>query len=143
MSQSLENVVFYSIEKAIKSYRQFAQKELKRNGLDITVDQWLVLKSLSDHPRVSQKELAAMVFKDAASVTRILSLLVKAGFIKSTIHNGDHRRTSLSITPNGNRMIRNAETVVKQYRSKALQNIPKKDIRHLNDVLGQLITNTK
>jgi DNA-binding MarR family transcriptional regulator len=131
------------VRTAIKTYRQFAQKELKKNGLNITVDQWLVLKSLSDYPGVSQKELAEMVFKDAASITRIIALLEKAGFIKRTIHNGDHRRTSLSITPNGNRMIRNAETVVKQYRAKALRNISQKDIRQMNIVLNQLISNSK
>jgi MarR family transcriptional regulator, transcriptional regulator for hemolysin len=77
--QSVSSVIFYKIEKAIKSYRQLAQKKLREAGLRITVDQWLALNCLKDAPILSQKELAAILFKDEASVTRIIRLLEKNG----------------------------------------------------------------
>ena len=77
--EKLDSVLFYYIEKAIKSYRQFAQRELKNAGLSITVDQWLTLNCLHENPDMSQKELAETIFKDNASITRIIELLVKKG----------------------------------------------------------------
>ncbi|MBC7862366.1 MAG: MarR family transcriptional regulator, partial [Bacteroidia bacterium] len=70
--EKLESVFFYHLEKAIKSYRQFAQNKLNSNALTITIDQWLVLKVLSDNQDITQTELAERVFKDKASVTRII-----------------------------------------------------------------------
>ncbi len=37
-----KHTVFYSIEKAIKTYRQFAQRRLSVRNIDITIDQLLV-----------------------------------------------------------------------------------------------------
>lgn len=52
----LDELVFYTIEKAIKSYRQFAQRQIKEQGLDITVDQWLILKTISEHPESCKRK---------------------------------------------------------------------------------------
>ena len=70
--EKIDSVLFYYIEKAIKTYRQYAQKELKNAGLTITVDQWLTLNCLNENPQITQKELAEAVFKDTASITRII-----------------------------------------------------------------------
>jgi DNA-binding MarR family transcriptional regulator len=59
--EKLDSVLFYYIEKAIKTYRQFAQRELKNEGLTITVDQWLTLNCLKENPEMSQKELAETI----------------------------------------------------------------------------------
>ena len=70
--EKLENIVFYSMDRAIRSYRQYAQQQLKKNDFAITIDQWLVIKCLIENPDVTQVELSERVFKDNASVTRIL-----------------------------------------------------------------------
>src|SRR6218665_55699 len=91
--EKLNATFFYHLETAIKSYRQHAQAQLNENRLDITVDQWLVLKTISDYPEITQKELAENVFKDQASITRIVDLLVKRGYI-SRKPNSDNRRSN-------------------------------------------------
>lgn len=77
--ENLDLIFFYHLDKAIKTYRQFAQEKLKENGFDITIDQWLVLKAVSENQDINHNDLADAVFKDKASVTRIIELLVKAG----------------------------------------------------------------
>src|SRR5690606_41879789 len=77
--ENIESVVFYTIDKSIKAYRQYAQKQLKEAGFQVTIDQWLVLKNIQELPQISQQELSRRVFKDNASVTRIIDLLVKQG----------------------------------------------------------------
>ena len=75
--ENLDLIFFYHLDKAIKTYRQFAQEKLKENGFDITIDQWLVLKAVSENQDINHNDLADAVFKDKASVTRIIELLVK------------------------------------------------------------------
>lgn len=139
--EKLNSVIFYSIEKAIKTYRQFAQKELKKAGLTITVDQWLTLKCLFDNPDISQKDLAEMVFKDTASITRIIDLLVKAKFLKKSAHKEDKRKTNLTITDSGLQTIEFAEKVVENYRKTALKGIGIAKEDHVNAVMKTIINN--
>lgn len=143
MLQKLDSVIFYYVEKAIKSYRQFAQKELKKAGLKITVDQWLTLNCLNDHPEISQKELAEMVFKDTASVTRIIELLVQAGYLKRATHDSDGRRAVLQITKQGKSLLEKAAKVVSSYRKQAQEGIAAKDIESAKRVMAAISDNCK
>ena len=96
--ENLNSVIFYNIEEAIKTYRMYAQNQLKINQLKITIDQWLVLKCLKENPKATQIELAEKVFKDNASITRIVDLLVKANFLQREINPNDRRKLNLKIT---------------------------------------------
>ena len=75
--ENINAVLFYTLEKSIKVYRKYAQTLIANAGFDITIDQWLVLKSLQENSHLSQNEIADLVFKDMASITRIIELLVK------------------------------------------------------------------
>src|ERR1700734_59979 len=105
MTEKLNDTVFYSIEIAIKTYRQYAQRKITDAGFDITIDQWLVLKTLEDNPSVTQQELAVAVFKDFASISRIVDLLVAKEYLDRRPHERDRRRFKLSIAKSGSKII--------------------------------------
>ena len=139
--EKLDSVLFYYIEKAIKTYRQFAQNELKYSGLAITVDQWLTLNCLNENPQITQKELAEAVFKDTASITRIIELLVKAKYIRRNINKDDKRKSNLSITELGLEIIDKASPIVNNYRNKALKGIGLAKEEHVKMVMKTIIKN--
>jgi MarR family transcriptional regulator for hemolysin len=139
--EKLDAVLFYYIEKAIKSYRQFAQRELKQAGLSITVDQWLTLNCLNENPDISQKELAETVFKDTASITRMIELLVTAKYLKRTINKDDRRKSNLVITEFGHETITLASVVVEKYRNSALKGIGIAKEDHVKTVMKTIINN--
>lgn len=141
--EKIDSVLFYSIEKAIKTYRQFAQRELKKANLTITVDQWLTLKCLFENPDISQKELAEVVFKDNASITRIIELLVKAKYLKRTINKEDRRKSNLTFTDLGQETIEAASIVVENYRNNALKGIGIAKEEHVKAVMKTIINNCK
>ena len=139
--EKLDSVLFYYIEKAIKTYRQFAQRELKNAGLSITVDQWLTLNCLHENPEISQKELAETIFKDNASITRIIDLLVKAKYIKRSLNKNDRRKSDLSITDLGLEIIAKASPIVNNYRNQALKGIDIAKEEHVKMVMKTIIKN--
>ena len=73
--------VLYSIEHTIKEYRKIAQKNISKVVKDITVDQCLILMILNDDSKISQNELAGLIFKDNASITRMIELMVKKDYL--------------------------------------------------------------
>ena len=139
--EKIDSVLFYYIEKSIKTYRQFAQKELKNAGLSITVDQWLTLNCLNENPQITQKELAEAVFKDTASITRIIELLVKAKYVKRNINKEDRRKSNLIITELGVETIATASSVVENYRNQALKGIGIAKEEHVKKVMKTIIKN--
>ncbi|MBF6641413.1 MarR family transcriptional regulator [Flavobacterium sp. J49] len=139
----LKSVIFYNIEGAIKTYRMYAQNQLRINHLNITIDQWLVLKCLSENPKASQIELAEKVFKDNASITRIIDLLVKAEFLHRGINPKDRRKTILKITKSGQKTLDDVYKIVLKNRAKALENISREEIETVNTILKKISHNCK
>lgn len=141
--EKLEGIIFYTIDKAIKSYRQFAQKKLNDAGLEITIDQWLVMQALTEKPDISQQEIAERVFKDAASVTRIIDLLIRKNYLRRELHGSDRRRFQLDITIEGKTLMKNIAKVVAQNRAMALHNVPQEDLGQVRKTLNTIIENCK
>ena len=139
--EKLEKIIFYTLDKAIKTYRQFAQRRLNEAGLDITIDQWLVLKAILEKPDISQLEIADVVFKDAASVTRIIDLLVRKNYLERTAHDTDRRRFTLQLTDTGSELMRNIAKVVDQNRKIALNRISEKQLEQTRQTLNTIIEN--
>lgn len=141
MNDNITDVIFYTIEKAIKSYRKFAQKRIDQAKLDITIDQWLVLNCLSKNENISQNKLAELIFKDVASVTRIIDLLVKKEYLIRSFHSSDRRRFNLTITDKGDAIIRETSRIVNENRSTALENISAEEVKQADLILQKLIAN--
>ncbi len=141
MSQRLSDTLFYALEKAIKSYRQFAQANIDRAGVDITIDQWLVLITLRDNPDIPLQQVGVIVFKDLASVSRIVQLLVDKGYIRRRAHPDDGRRLALSLTSVGRRIVEVIEPIIKSNRREALRGLDAEVIASTHAVLGTIIAN--
>lgn len=137
----LENVFFYTIEKAIKSYRQYAQRRFNEAGIYITIDQWLVLNYISQHEECYQHEIAEAVFKDNASVTRIIEILVGSDLLLRKIHEKDRRRFQLTLTQSGLDLVKKTRKVVMNNRKAGAAGIKEKDLVVAEKVLHQIIEN--
>ncbi len=139
--EKLEKIIFYSMDRAIRTYRQYAQQQLKKNGFSITIDQWLVIKCLIENPSITQVELAEQIFKDTASVTRILSLLVKAKYVNRKVSKVDRRRTELKVTELGLSTIHAVDKLVVVNRSHALKGITEEEIAIARKVMQTITAN--
>lgn len=139
--EKLESIIFYTLDKSIKTYRQFAQRRLYEAGIEITIDQWLVLNALAEKPDSSQGEIADKVFKDAASVTRIIDLLINKGHISRKPHPSDRRRFNLQVTDEGQALLDQMGQTVAENRSLALRNVAPEDLSQVRQVLLTIIDN--
>jgi DNA-binding MarR family transcriptional regulator len=135
--------VLYSIEQAIKEYRKVAQRNIAKIVKDITVDQCLILIILDKDAKISQNELANLVFKDNASITRMIELMVKKEYLSRTIHKEDRRKFSLEITEKGKNTLELVSPIVQINRETALNGLSLEEINLLNKTLNKIITNCK
>jgi len=139
--EKLENITFYMIDKAIRTYRNYAQKKLRENGYKITIDQWLTIKAILENPGISQQELGAKIFKDNASVTRIIELLVKSQYLEREVNQSDRRKSHLNVTDSGKLIIENVQSLILQNRKVTLSGISVNELEVLNSALLKIIEN--
>lgn len=141
--EKLNDILFYNMDKAIRTYRNYAQKRLRDHGYKITIDQWLIIKAILENPGIMQQELAEIVFKDNASVTRIIELLVKSGYLQREINPNDRRKTILKVTAEGKLIIGKVQVLVLENRQTALVDIENSKLQTTNEVLNTITKNCK
>jgi DNA-binding MarR family transcriptional regulator len=135
--------VFYSIERAIKEYRKFAQKKLSEQLEGLTVDQGMVLLFLDRHPNISQKEMASLIFRDNASLTRMITLMVEKGYLSRSINPDDRRRFVIEITDKGREAIDKMPSIITENRKKSLRGLSNQEVDQLKILLNKIADNCK
>lgn len=137
----LQDIIFYSLESASKAYRRFAQARLYAAGIEITIDQWLVLKTLQESTDVTLQQVGVAVFKDFASITRIVQLLERKGLLRRRPHPHDGRRSELVLTRSGRSVIRMVEPIAQVNRRQALDGIDAEQLAQVRAVLRRITEN--
>jgi MarR family transcriptional regulator for hemolysin len=144
LDSSMEQInqsFFYTIEKAIKVYRQYFQTQLKNAGYAITLDQWLVLNMIIDFPGITQTEIAERVFKDKASITRIIDLLEINEYVTRKPHPTHGKMIQIDITKKGLDTIEKLKKDVPKFRDYALKNISDSSKEEIQAIFTLIINN--
>ncbi len=136
-----EETIFYSIESTIKAYRKFAQGNIRKIDPSLTIDQSMLVHKLMQNPFATQKELAQLIFKDVASVTRMIELLVKSGFITRKTNPENRRQNILTPTKKSEKLLDKLKNTVENNRAEALKNISKKDLEKCKQTLEKILWN--
>ena len=92
---------------------------------------------------ISQKVIAALIFIDNASITRIIELMVKKDYLKREINGSDRRKFKLEITEKGKKTIELLSPVIKKNRKTALNGLTQEEIEILDQLLNKIISNCK
>ena len=81
------------------------------------------------------------MFKDFASVTRIVQLLERKGLLRRKPHPNDGRRSELALTSSGESVIRTVEPIAQANRRRALEGIDAEEVARLRELLKRIVEN--
>ena len=117
-------------------------KSIKRVISDITVDQALILQIISEKDMM-QSEIANLIFKDYASMTRIISLMIKKDYVIKTPNDNDRRSSILTITKKGEITLKKLIPIINQNRKTTLNGITLNELNSLKITLNKMVENCK
>jgi DNA-binding MarR family transcriptional regulator len=141
MTQELFARYSFLLDRTARKVKQYAQQQFKHGDFDVTVDQWLVLKNLSENELLSQTELANLVFKDHPTLTRIIDLLCKKGYVERIPHPQDRRSFQLHLTPSGVAKVTELRPRILEIREKAWENLTETDFEEFKRILDTIYQN--
>jgi DNA-binding MarR family transcriptional regulator len=131
----------FLLDRTARKVKQYAQQQFKFGDFDVTVDQWLILKNLSENGHLSQTELANLVFKDHPTLTRILDLLCKKGYVERVPHPTDRRSFILHLTATGVDKVTALRPQILKIREKAWDNLSDQDFQEFKRILDTIYQN--
>ncbi len=137
----LEDVFIYLIERTERQMKRYANAALKQGGIEISSEQWVILKRISEREVINQRELAELTFKDPASVTRSLDILEKGGLLRREDMENDRRAYKLMLTPEGEALVRKITPIAKAIRKQGLKDIPEDELAQFKATLNKIYEN--
>ncbi|MCP3921750.1 MAG: MarR family transcriptional regulator [Desulfobacterales bacterium] len=106
-------------------------KLFKEEGLNITNEQWVVLKVIYINPALSQTEIAEKSLKDKTNITRILDLLEKSTWIERRKDDKDRRMNRILITKQGKKILKAVDPIVQKTNEICTHSLNKKEVKEL------------
>lgn len=128
----------------IRSFRAVATRqvqELKKANIDLTIEQWEVLLIVENNDGESQKLISRKTVKDTANIHRILTQLIKKGFVVKTPDPNDGRKTIINITESALKTIEKALPIMDEIRKLGVQDISEKEFDFMMSALKKIYHN--
>ena len=122
----IEDVYVFKLVRAAQAFKQYAHEVMIKQGIDMTSDQWIVLKRISENSGINQRELASGIFKDPASVTRILDVLVKKELVEKR-QGKDRRIYNIYLSLKGRKLVEKALSLAVVIRKKGLEGLSREE----------------
>lgn len=141
MTHEQFNKYSFLLDRTARKVKQYAQQKFKLGDFDVTVDQWLVIKNLSENGVLSQTELAQLVFKDHPTMTRIIDILCKKGYVERIPHPHDRRSFQLLLTEAGTDKVAELRPQIVSIREKAWENLDENDFEEFKRILNTIYHN--
>ena len=120
--------------------KRFVQNAMD-SGVDISLDQWMVLGPVWQLESASQKELGEICLKDKTSITRIIDALEKKNLVVRIADQLDHRIKRIVLTSAGKQLFYDVLPVMEKTREEARKAISEDEINTFKNVLRNIITN--
>ena len=120
--------------------KRFVQNATE-SGLDISLDQWIVLGPIWQLESASQKELGEICLKDKTNITRIIDALEEKNLVVRIEDQIDHRIKRVVLTNAGKQLFFDALPIMEKTREEVRKDIPDQDIDTFKIVLSKILEN--
>ncbi len=137
----INNNIYFQIELTARKIRQYGQNVLKAHGIDITIEQWLVLNVINENESINQIQIGEQLVKDKPTISRMVNQLENKGFIIKTTSSTDSRSTELSISKKGKTLINELYPIIEKIRFLGLSELSKNEKENIEITLEKIRKN--
>jgi DNA-binding MarR family transcriptional regulator len=134
MQYNKETSVGYALTTTLNLLRKNFNREIK--NCDLSSEQYGVLKLVSVEKKLTPTQIADLLNRDKATITRIIkSLLNKKLIKKESINN---RSFYIKLTKNGKGKLEKADDIAIKYHKMIMENVGEENIKQMLDTLKKI-----
>ncbi|NRB48755.1 MAG: MarR family transcriptional regulator [Saprospiraceae bacterium] len=137
----MEESVLPWIGKTAKMMAIFIGDRLKRNGMDLSLQQMIILKILHEEDGRPQQDLAIVTERHKASLTRLISTLEKKQLVTRVPDQVDKRINRVYLTKEGKQQLQSTFPVMQELMMEMQQGLDKADLQTTIQTLQKIQSN--
>ena len=111
------------------------------SGLDISMDQWMVLGPIWQLESPSQKDLGEICLRDKPTISRIIDSLEDKSLVVRVSDQIDHRIKRVVLTKSGKQLFYDVLPIMEKTSEEVRGEIPEEEIEIFKKVLSKIIKN--
>lgn len=114
------------------------QEAFKHANIDLTKQQWLLLKLLTEKDGVQQNELAFITNRDKTSLTRLVSVMEKKYLVARIPSKTDRRINNIHLTTKGQNIYQLAKPIIQKSLDTLQSGLTEGEIQNTIEVLKKI-----
>lgn len=137
----LDGALGYWLNLTFNRLRQRTTEYLLSKGVNISPEAWALMVRLWEEDDRSQTELADASFRDRASVTRMIDILEREGYVTRAPDAADRRRHRILLTDEGRALEHTLVPEIIQFLDFAYEGVPVETQIEMRDALQVIYQN--
>ena len=121
--------------------KKFLGPKLQGLGLTVGEGQARALRTLLEEGTMTQKQLADLCMRDAATMSRNIDRLEKAGLLKRENNPGCRRSYLICLTEEGKKKAKQVQKIFRELDERIWGDIPEKEMEQLYETLLRIERN--
>ena len=103
----LRDILLFKMDTASKVMKRNLQEAFYQEGIDISVDEWMLMKVLAETIDATQQQLSKLTARNPSSISRTLDLLGEKKFVQRSKSENDRRVYIAVLTDRGRAYLNN------------------------------------
>jgi DNA-binding MarR family transcriptional regulator len=137
----LENTLGPWLGKTMKMMDFYFQDVFKNLNFEVTKNQWIVLKKLSENDGTIQNELAFITDRDKTSLTRLITTMEKKELVRRVSSIIDKRRNRIYLTEKGKKLYKNTLPTIDVILKIIQTGLSEKEVENTIEVMKKIQRN--
>ncbi len=141
MPKSNYEELLLQFEETVRKQKSYFNQVCSHKGYRISYDQWLVLEQVMDKQGINQSDIAQLIVKEPASVSRIISYLEKNELIIKVHNEKNKRANKIYLTHQGYDICEKIAVIYKDSLAKQFKGIYEREVSLIREILARVNTN--
>ena len=131
----------YMLSRSRRVFKHQMAAEFKNKEIDLTFDQFVILKLLNSNPDLIQQDLADRLQKDKSIIVRQINCLLEHQFVVRLTNKWDMRKKNFTLTKNGVGILNLMNEIAVDVSDKLLSGVTKNEFDIFQRVLLKIQEN--
>ena len=131
------------IGRTMKLIEHRIEEVLAQNNIDLSRMQFIILKTIEKNKGICQNELAYFCNRNKSSLTRMIDILLKKGYISKRTSNEDKRKNAVYVSEQGLLIMDKATPHFEQIALLVELGLSEEEIGRTNEILTKIQNNVK
>ncbi len=131
----------YMLSRCRRVFKHQMTIEFREKEIDLTFEQFVILKLLDSNADLIQQDLADRLQKDKSIIVRHINCLLEHQYVVRLMNNGDKRKKNLTLTSTGIEILNQMKIVAVEVTRKLLSGVTDTELEIFQHVLLKIQEN--